>query len=54
MIPNIIYAVKHKNGEITYRNKAVEIMEQIGRYGCFALMISIFRIHILIFGLIMR
>jgi len=39
MIPNIIYAVKHKNGEITYRNKAVEIMEQIGRYGCFALMI---------------
>ncbi len=54
MIPNIIYAVKHKNGEIAYRNKAVEIMEQIGRYGCFALMISIFRIHILIFGLIMR
>ena len=37
MIPNIIYAVKHKNGEIAYRNKAVEIMEQIGRYGCFAL-----------------
>lgn len=39
MIPNIIYAVKHKNGENAYRNKAVEITEQIGRYGCFALMI---------------
>ena len=25
MIPNIIYAVKHKNGESTYHNKAVEI-----------------------------
>lgn len=40
MIPNIIFAVKHKNSLAnTYRNKAVEIMEQIGRYGCFALMI---------------
>lgn len=39
MIPNIIYAVKHKNSESVYRNKAVEILEQIGRYGCFILMI---------------
>lgn len=39
MIPNIIYAVKHKNGESTYHNKAVELLEQIGRYGCFAFMI---------------
>lgn len=39
MIPNIIYAVKHKNGENKYSNKAVEILEQIGRYGCFTFMI---------------
>ena len=40
MIPNIIYAVKQKNSAYgAYGNKAVEVMEQIGRYGCFALMI---------------
>lgn len=40
MIPNIIFAVKRKDGFAdTYKNKAVEIMEQIGRYACFALMI---------------
>ena len=40
MIPNIIYAVKHKNDVAnTYSNKAVVIAEQIGRYGCFCLMI---------------
>ncbi|MCH5160159.1 MAG: hypothetical protein J1F66_04855 [Clostridiales bacterium] len=40
MIPNIIFAIKHKDGfENKYKNKVVEIMEQIGRYACFALMI---------------
>ena len=39
MTPNIIYAVKHKNSESADRNKAIEILEQIGRYGCFVLMI---------------
>lgn len=40
MIPNIVYAVKHKNDAANYYNKkAVVICEQIGRYGCFALMI---------------
>ena len=40
MIPNIIFAIKHKGGFAnTYKNKAVEIMEQIGRYACFVLMI---------------
>ncbi len=39
MIPNIIYAVKRKNSENVYRNKAVEISEQIGRCGCFVSMI---------------
>ena len=40
MIPNIIFAIKHKDGfENIYKNKAVEVLEQIGRYACFVLMI---------------
>lgn len=39
MIPNIIYAVKHKNQVVVYDNKAAIIFEQIGRYCCFAFMI---------------
>lgn len=39
MIPNIVYAVKNKNPVNTYHNKAVEISEQIGRYGCMVFMI---------------
>ncbi len=40
MIPNVIFAIKCKDGfENLYNNKAVEILEQVGRYGCFALMI---------------
>ena len=40
MAPNIVYAVKHKNdGADAYKNKAVIVFEQIGRYGCFVLMI---------------
>lgn len=40
MIPNIIYAMKCKDGfENKWNNKAVEIIEQIGRFGCFGFMI---------------
>ena len=40
MIPNIIFAIKRKDGFAnSYKNKAVEILEQIGRYGCFVFMI---------------
>lgn len=40
MIPNIIFALTHREGfENKYANKAVEILEQIGRYACFVLMI---------------
>ena len=40
MIPNIIFAVKHKDAfENRNQNKAIEIIEQIGRFGCFAFMI---------------
>ena len=40
MIPNIIFAVKCKDGfENKRSNKVVEITEQIGRFGCFDFMI---------------
>ena len=40
MIPNIIYALKCKDGfENKWSNKVVEIAEQIGRFGCFGFMI---------------
>lgn len=40
MIPNVIFAAKNKDGfENLYKNKAVELFENIGRYGCFLLMI---------------
>ena len=40
MAPNIVYAIKKKdNVNNSYKNKAAEIFEQIGRYGCMAFMI---------------
>ncbi len=40
MVPNIIFAIKCKDGfENSYENKIVLFLEQIGRFGCFALMI---------------
>ncbi len=40
MIPNITFAIVNKSAfENKYKNKFVEILEQIGRYGCFACMI---------------
>lgn len=40
MIPNIIFCIKCKEELINHwDNKAVEIMEQIGRFSCFGLMI---------------
>lgn len=40
MIPNIIFAIKNKNNiQNQYQNKLVEVMEQIGRYGCMIFMI---------------
>lgn len=50
MVPNIIFAIKQKdtsNGK--FHNKTVEIIEQIGRYGCFGFMI--FNIPATYFGL---
>lgn len=40
MVPNIIFAAKYKDAfENAWDNKKVEMLEQIGRYGCFAFMI---------------
>lgn len=40
MIPNIVYAVKHKNEIMgNHVNRAVVVAEQIGRYGCFVFMV---------------
>ncbi len=39
LVPNIVFAVTHKDGfENIWHNKAVELFEQIGRFGCFILM----------------
>ena len=40
MIPNIVFAIRCKDGFANnYRNKTVETLEQIGRFGCFGFMI---------------
>ena len=40
MIPNVIFAIKYKGAfQNKYNNKAIECMEQIGRFGCFGFMI---------------
>ncbi len=40
MVPNIIYALKCKDGfENKWKNKIVEKIEQIGRFGCFGFMV---------------
>ena len=40
LIPNIVFAMKCKDGfENKWKNKGVEIAEQIGRFGCFGFMI---------------
>lgn len=39
LIPNIIFAATHKDGfENKYQNKMIEALEQVGRFGSFALM----------------
>ena len=49
MVHNITFALKDKDGFINrYQNKALETVEEIGRYGCFVFMI--FRIPSLTFG----
>lgn len=40
MIPNIIYAIRFKDGLANkWENRRVYLLEQVGRFGCFAFMI---------------
>ena len=40
MIPNVVFAIRCKDRFANnYRNKTVELVEQIGRFGCFGFMI---------------
>ena len=40
MIPNIVFAIKCKDGfQNKFNNKVIEIIEQIGRFGCMAFMV---------------
>ena len=40
MIPNVVFAIRCKDGFANnYRNMTVELVEQIGRFGCFGFMI---------------
>ena len=53
LIPNIVFAVKNKDGfENVYHNKVAETFEQIGRFGSFSLMI--FNIPYTCFGYWLR
>lgn len=42
LLPNVFYAVKHPGEKNLCRNKLINTLEQSGRYGCMALMISDF------------
>ncbi len=39
LIPNIIYAIKFRGAENKCTNKLMNILEQIGRYGCMILLV---------------
>lgn len=40
MIPNVVFALKCRDGfENRQKNKLIEVLEQVGRYGCFAFMV---------------
>lgn len=40
MIPNVVFAIRCKDGLANYyRNKIIELVEQVGRFGCFGFMI---------------
>lgn len=40
LVPNIIFAIKRRDSIANnYQNKAAQVFEQIGRYGCIAMMV---------------
>lgn len=38
LIPNVIYALRHKGGGISSPNRAINALEQLGRFGCMIFM----------------
>ena len=48
LVPNIIYAIKVRNQQNKCTNKIMNVLEQVGRYGCMFLMV--FNIGIAEFG----
>ncbi len=50
LIPNVIYAVKYRDVENLCKNKVMNVLEQIGRYGSMFLMV--FNIGIAEFGFV--
>lgn len=48
LIPNIIWAIRHRGEQNKCKNRTMNILEQIGRYGCMLLMV--FNIGISEFG----
>ena len=39
MVPNVIFALRHRDMENKCKNRLINLLEQIGRYGCLILMI---------------
>ena len=39
LIPNLVYALRHRGGGISSGNRAINILEQIGRFGCMIFMV---------------
>ena len=39
MVPNVIFALRHRDMENKCNNRLMNLLEQIGRYGCLVLMI---------------
>lgn len=41
MLPNLVFALRCKDGfENRWHNKTVELLEQVGRFGCFGFVVS--------------
>lgn len=39
LIPNLIYALRHRGGGISSPNRTINLLEQIGRFGCMIFMV---------------
>ena len=39
LIPNIIYALRHRGGGISSPNRTINLLEQVGRFGCMIFMV---------------